>query len=64
MNVVSSAGCSHPASVAEIERHIKDAGYAPQRRSMLYEHLPTPETDRFGRPPRKKRVVSESAAQG
>jgi len=62
-NVVSSAGCSHPASVAEIERHIKDAGYVPQRRSMLYEHLATPETNRFGVPPRKKVVVSESAAR-
>ncbi|MHC4512163.1 MAG: cyclic dehypoxanthinyl futalosine synthase [Planctomycetota bacterium] len=62
-NVVSSAGCSHPTSVAEIERHIKDAGYAPQRRSMLYEHLPTPATDRFGAPPRKKAVVSESATR-
>lgn len=62
-NVVSSAGCSHPATVAEIERHIKDAGYVPQRRNMLYEYLPTPETDRFGAPPRKKAVVSESAVR-
>ncbi|HLU38840.1 MAG TPA: cyclic dehypoxanthinyl futalosine synthase, partial [Planctomycetota bacterium] len=43
-NVVSSAGCTHPASIAEIERHIKDAGYVPQRRNMLYEPLPTPPT--------------------
>jgi cyclic dehypoxanthinyl futalosine synthase len=62
-NVVSSAGCSHPTSVAEIERHIKDAGYVPQRRNMLYEHLDTPETNRFGAPPRKKAVVSESASR-
>ncbi|MCB9888671.1 MAG: dehypoxanthine futalosine cyclase [Planctomycetes bacterium] len=59
-NVVSSAGCSHPASVAEIERHIKDAGYVPQRRNMLYQPLPTPETDRFGNPPRQRAVVSSS----
>ena len=59
-NVVSSAGCSHPTSVAEIERHIKDAGYTPQRRTMLYEHIETPETDRFGNLPRKKSVVSSS----
>ncbi|MEZ5964038.1 MAG: cyclic dehypoxanthinyl futalosine synthase [Planctomycetota bacterium] len=59
-NVVSSAGCSHPASVAEIERHIKDAGYTPQRRNMIYQPRPTPATDRFGRPPRQKAVVSAS----
>ncbi len=59
-NVVSSAGCNHPTSVAEIERHIKDAGFAPQRRTMLYEQLDTPETDRFGQLPRKKNVVSSS----
>ncbi len=60
-NVVSSAGCSHPTSIAEIERHIKDAGFTPKRRNMLYEILDTPETDRFGRPPREKAVVSESS---
>jgi len=59
-NVVSSAGCSHPTSVAEIERHIKDAGYTPQRRTMLYEHIETPETDKFGNLPRKRSVVSSS----
>ena len=59
-NVVSSAGCSHPTSVAEIERHIKDAGYTPQRRTMLYEPVETPDTDRFGKPPRKRGVVSSS----
>lgn len=59
-NVVSSAGCSHPTSVAEIERHIKDAGYAPQRRTMLYEHIETPATDKFGNPPRKRGIVSSS----
>lgn len=59
-NVVSSAGCSHPTSVAEIERHIKDAGYAPQRRTMLYEPVETPATDKFGKLPRKRGVVSSS----
>ncbi len=57
-NVVSSAGCSHPASIAEIERHIKDAGFVPQRRNMLYQPVETPPTDRFGRPPRERAVVS------
>jgi 2-iminoacetate synthase ThiH len=61
-NVVSSAGCAHPTSIAEIERHIKDAGYTPQRRNMLYQPLPTPLTDRFGNPPRVKAVVSAAAA--
>jgi cyclic dehypoxanthinyl futalosine synthase len=59
-NVVSSAGCSHPTSVAEIERHIKDAGYTPQRRTMLYQHLETPSTDKFGKLPRQRGVVSSS----
>ncbi len=63
-NVVSSAGCTHPASIAEIERHIKDAGYVPQRRNMRYQPLPTPATDRFGKPPREKTVVSSSGAAG
>ena len=49
-------------SVAEIERHIKDAGFTPQRRNMLYEPIETPETDRFGRPPRQRAVVSEGVA--
>ena len=58
-NVVSSAGCNELTSVAEIERHIKDTGFEPQRRNMLYEPVPTPETDRFGRPPRERAVVSQ-----
>jgi hypothetical protein len=31
---------------------------------MLYEWIDTPPTDRFGRPPRSKTVVSEQAAPG
>lgn len=62
-NVVSSAGCSHPTSIPEIERHIKDAGFVPQRRNMLYQPVATPETDKFGRPRgEKKAVVSEVRA--
>ena len=61
-NVVSSAGCSHAVSVAEIERHIKDAGYVPQRRTMMYEPVFTPETNRFGKPPRVKATVSQGTA--
>ncbi|GAB4150710.1 MAG: cyclic dehypoxanthinyl futalosine synthase [Planctomycetota bacterium] len=59
-NVVSSAGCSHPTSISEMERHIKDAGFVPQRRNMLYEPVETPPTDRFGEPiGARKAVVSE-----
>ncbi len=61
-NVVSSAGCSHPVSVAEIERHIKDAGYVPQRRTMKYEPVFTPETNRFGNPPRVKTTAPQGTA--
>ncbi|MFO1050800.1 MAG: cyclic dehypoxanthinyl futalosine synthase [Planctomycetota bacterium] len=61
-NVVSSAGCSHPTSIAEIERHIKDAGFTPQRRNMLYQPVETPPTDKFGQPPRQKAVVSQGAS--
>ncbi len=60
-NVVSSAGCSYPTTVAEIERHIKDAGFKPQRRNMLYQEVETPSTDRFGNLPKKKTVVSASS---
>ena len=62
-NVVSSAGCTHPTSIPEIERHIKDAGCVPQRRNMMYEHIETPETDKFGKPKgQKKTVVSQVEA--
>ena len=62
-NVVSSAGCSHLTSVAEIERHIKDAGFTPQRRNMLYQPVATPPTDRFGKPPREAKIVSQEVAK-
>lgn len=62
-NVVSSAGCTHPTSIPEIERHIKDAGYVPQRRNMMYEPVETPATDKFGNPAgQKKAVVSKVEA--
>jgi cyclic dehypoxanthinyl futalosine synthase len=62
-NVVSSAGCTHPTSIPEIERHIKDAGYVPQRRNMMYEPVETPGTDKFGNPVgQKKAVVSQVQA--
>jgi cyclic dehypoxanthinyl futalosine synthase len=38
-NVVSSAGCDNMTSISEIERHIKDAGFEPRRRNMLYQYL-------------------------
>ena len=64
-NVVSSAGCTHPTSIPEIERHIKDAGFVPQRRNMMYEHVETPETDKFGVEKGKKKpkkIVSQVEA--
>ena len=62
-NVVSSAGCTHPTSIPEIERHIKDAGFVPQRRNMMYEPVATPPTDKFGNPQGpKKAVVSQVEA--
>ncbi len=62
-NVVSSAGCTHPTSIPEIERHIKDAGFVPQRRNMMYEPVDTPATDKFGNPAgQKKAVVSRVEA--
>jgi cyclic dehypoxanthinyl futalosine synthase len=62
-NVVSSAGCTHPTSIPEIERHIKDAGFVPQRRNMMYEPVETPATDKFGKPAGvKKAVVSQAQA--
>ena len=63
-NVVSSAGCTHPTSIPEIERHIKDAGYVPQRRNMMYEHVETPATDKFGveKGSKKKKVTSQVEA--
>jgi len=62
-NVVSSAGCTHPTSIPEIERHIKDAGFVPQRRNMMYEPVETPPTDKFGKPKgQKKAIVSRVEA--
>ncbi len=59
-NVVSSAGCAHPTSIPEIERHIKDAGFVPQRRNMMYEPVATPATDRFGKLLSEKKAVGSS----
>jgi cyclic dehypoxanthinyl futalosine synthase len=63
-NVVSSAGCAHPTSIPEIERHIKDAGFVPQRRNMLYAPVATPLTDKFGNPLGKKKAVVSSVQTG
>lgn len=57
-NVVSSAGCTHPTSIPEIERHIKDAGFVPQRRNMMYQPVETPPTDKFGNPVQQKKAVT------
>jgi cyclic dehypoxanthinyl futalosine synthase len=62
-NVVSSAGCTHPTSIPEIERHIKDAGFVPQRRNMMYQPVETPQTDKFGAPVgQKKAILSQAQA--
>jgi cyclic dehypoxanthinyl futalosine synthase len=63
-NVVSSAGCTHPTSIPEIERHIKDAGFVPQRRNMMYEPVDTPATDRFGNPAGQKKAIVSQVSQG
>ncbi len=38
-NVVSSAGCDHMTTIADVERHIKDAGFVPMRRKMNFDLL-------------------------
>ena len=38
-NVVSSAGCDNMTSIDQIERHIRDAGFEPRRRNMLYQDV-------------------------
>ena len=45
-NVVSAAGTSFRMDSEEVERHIRDAGFAPARRNMRYERLPGPEAPR------------------
>ena len=39
-NVVSAAGTTHRATIAEIERQIQDAGFTPRRRRQDYSLLP------------------------
>ena len=39
-NVVSSAGCAFTMPIEEMERLIRDAGYAPVRRTTQYKLLP------------------------
>ena len=38
-NVVSAAGTTFQMDSEEVERHIRDAGFAPARRNMRYERL-------------------------
>ena len=38
-NVVSAAGTTFQMDAEEIERHIRDAGFAPARRNMRYQRL-------------------------
>jgi len=39
-NVVSAAGTTFNMDSEEVERHIRDAGFAPARRNMRYDRLP------------------------
>ena len=39
-NVVSAAGTTHRATIAEMERAIHDAGYTPLRRRQDYSIMP------------------------
>jgi cyclic dehypoxanthinyl futalosine synthase len=39
-NVVSAAGTTFRMDAAEVERHIRDAGFEPRRRNMRYHRLP------------------------
>jgi cyclic dehypoxanthinyl futalosine synthase len=39
-NVVSAAGTTFNMDSDEVERHIRDAGFAPARRNMRYDRLP------------------------
>jgi cyclic dehypoxanthinyl futalosine synthase len=41
-NVVSSAGTTHRATIAEMERCIRDAGYQVRRRRQDYSHIEEP----------------------
>jgi cyclic dehypoxanthinyl futalosine synthase len=38
-NVVSAAGTTFSIDSDEVERHIRDAGFAPVRRNMRYERV-------------------------
>jgi cyclic dehypoxanthinyl futalosine synthase len=38
-NVVSAAGTTFQMDSEEVERHIRDAGFVPQRRNMRYERV-------------------------
>jgi len=41
-NVVSAAGTTFKMDSEEVERHIRDAGFAPSRRNMRYDRLGSP----------------------
>jgi len=42
-NVVSQAGAHFMLDAAQIEHHIRQAGFAPSRRNVWYQRQPTPE---------------------
>ncbi len=42
-NVVSSAGTTYRATIDDMERHIRDAGFVPKRRRQDYSVIEAPE---------------------
>jgi len=38
-NVVSAAGTTFEMDAAEVERHVREAGFTPMRRNMRYDRL-------------------------
>jgi cyclic dehypoxanthinyl futalosine synthase len=44
-NVVSAAGTVYALDETGLRRLIRDAGFAPRRRNVYYEHLPEPEAE-------------------
>jgi cyclic dehypoxanthinyl futalosine synthase len=41
-NVVSQAGAHFMLDAAQIERHIRQAGFRPARRNQRYDRIPPP----------------------
>ncbi len=61
-NVVSAANCECLASIAEIERNVRAAGFTPARRNMFYDRVD--ERGRVLRRHRDARWAAANAANG